>query len=77
MGACSGFSHTGKWGYPVAPKGDVVDTYHGIRVADPYRWLDDPDADLVAGRDQGGPWAGKANRQTDCREGELEIKRMK
>ncbi len=35
--------------YPVAPKGDVVDDYHGTKVADPYRWLEDPEApDTVA-----------------------------
>src|SRR3712207_3344220 len=26
--------------YPVTKKGEVVDEYHGIRVADPYRWLE-------------------------------------
>jgi prolyl oligopeptidase len=31
--------------YPAAQRGDQVDTYHGVEVADPYRWmenLDDP-----------------------------------
>jgi len=31
------------YAYPAAPKGDVVDDYHGTRVPDPYRWMDKAD----------------------------------
>jgi prolyl oligopeptidase len=34
--------------YPAARLGDVVDNYHGTRVADPYRWLEDADAPETA-----------------------------
>ncbi|WP_297097735.1 prolyl oligopeptidase family serine peptidase [uncultured Draconibacterium sp.] len=30
-----------KLDYPVTKKGDVKDTYFGVEVADPYRWLED------------------------------------
>ena len=30
-----------RWRYPETRRIDVVDDYHGVRVADPYRWLED------------------------------------
>ena len=32
-----------KFDYPAAPSSNQVDDYHGIKVADPYRPLEDPD----------------------------------
>jgi len=30
--------------YPSAARGTQVDVYHGVNIADPYRWLEDTDA---------------------------------
>ena len=32
---------------PPTPRDDVVEIVHGERVVDPYRWLEDDDADRV------------------------------
>jgi prolyl oligopeptidase len=44
--------------YPVARKIDCVETYHGIEVADPYRWLEDPDSEETR------EWIDAQNRLT-------------
>lgn len=44
--------------YPSADKSDLIENYHGVRVADPYRWLEDPDSrETVA-------WVEAENRLT-------------
>jgi len=44
--------------YPPAPTGDVIDDYHGTAVADPYRWLEDPDSEETA------KWVAAENKVT-------------
>jgi len=47
-----------KYKYPEAAKGDVVDDFHGTKVADPYRWMEDPDAKETQ------EWVTKQNQLT-------------
>jgi len=44
--------------YPSTRKADQVDTYHDVMVADPYRWLEDPDSK------QTSDWVTAENRLT-------------
>ena len=41
-------SHKSKLAYPDTHKEDVVDTYFGVEVRDPYRWLEDDRSEATA-----------------------------
>ena len=45
--------------YPVPRKADVVDDYHGTKVADPYRWMEDLESKEIA------DWVAASNSVTE------------
>ena len=46
--------------YPVTPKDDTVDEYFGVKVPDPYRWLENDTSAQTAA------WVKEENKVTDA-----------
>ncbi len=54
--------------YPEAPRGSVVDDFHGTKVTDPYRWLEDLDAPATRA------WVARERELTEAYVGGLPVR---
>ena len=57
-GALAAESGPQQFTYPAARRADVVDEYFGVKVADPYRWMEEADSKEIA------EWVAAQNRLT-------------
>jgi prolyl oligopeptidase len=57
---CSAAASAQKLQYPTTKKVEQFDTYHGVKVADPYRWLEDEKSPEVA------KWVEEQNKVTSA-----------
>src|SRR5690348_14525316 len=54
--------------YPAATRGDVVETKHGVAVADPYRWLEEMESPATRA------WVAEQNKLADEHAGKIQIR---
>lgn len=54
--------------YPSSQKVDQIDNYHGVKVQDPYRWLEDPDSEETKA------WVEAQNKVTFGYLGEIPVR---
>ena len=52
------------WKYPATATVEHVDTYHGVQIADPYRWLEDDNSAQTTQCNAAADY--QHQRHTDC-----------